>query len=171
MIRPKLVSSVYSVYVETNLSATDIAKRMAKVLKICSSSYDNLVVRYSKKTSSSDYLKTSMPTVSITERQVQSHERNKAIDADEPFLIWMLQNTKLSEHTARGYVSSLITLSRWASEKGLIKGSLLNITDANEFTVAEKEIRSNSDFIILNENGHNRFSAALSRYGQYLGIE
>lgn len=171
LIAPKLISSEHSVYAESNLSAYDIAKRMATVLKICGVSYDRLVIKYFKKPLSSDDLKTSMPTVSTTERQVQSHERNKAIDADEPFLIWMLQNTKLSEHTARGYVSSLITLSRWASEKGLIKGSLLNITDANEFTAAEKEIRSNSDFIILNENGHNRFSAALSRYGQYLGIE
>ena len=171
LISPKSISSEYSVYAESNLSAYDIAKRMATVLKICGVSYDKLVIKYSKAPSSSDDSKTSILTVSTMKRQVQSPERNKTIDSDELFLVWMLQNTELSEHTARGYVSSLITLSRWAIEKDLIKNSLLNITNTNEFVAVEREICGNSDFIILNTNGHNRYSAALNRYAQYLGIE
>lgn len=89
----------------------------------------------------------------------------------EPFLVWMLKNTDLTERTARGYVSALITLSAWAIAKGLINKEVLEITAREEFSTIEETIKANGDFVQLNMRGHNRFSAALNRYKQYLDGE
>lgn len=92
-------------------------------------------------------------------------------DIYEPFLVWMLKNTDLSEQTARGYISALITLSKWAIAKGLMHKEVLGITACEEFVAIEEKIKANSDYIQFNMEGHNRFSAALNRYKEFLGGE
>lgn len=45
---PKLISSDYTVYAESNLSANDIAKRLVAVLRICGVSLEQFIIKYKK---------------------------------------------------------------------------------------------------------------------------
>lgn len=84
------------------------------------------------------------------------------------FLNWLIYDLKLSENTGRSYFSAIKTLGKWAYDKGIIEKTLFEINDYNTFSSVETILKSNAEFIQLNVSQHNRFSAAMVKYGQFL---
>ncbi len=77
--------------------------------------------------------------------------------------------TGLSESSAKKYSSAVFgSISIWARDADLIKTSLIEISDSQEFEkLAEKIIRL-PIFVERNEKGNNMYSSALNKYHQFL---
>lgn len=164
LISPKLISSEYSVYAESNLSAYDIAKRMATVLKICGVSYDKLVIKYKRKESGQNEDDEVRQVAS--ERTESIRVPSESIDATSiinEYVKWLVNERGLSESTSRAYGSNLKIANIKAQEMGLHNCSLFDTTDEN-LQEAINAILQDDAFFKFNRENHNRFSAALNAY-------
>lgn len=165
LISPKLISSEHSVYAESNLSAYDIAKRIATVLKICGVSYDRLIIRYKRKESGQnedDEVRKVVPEK--TEKQVAYFESIDATNVIGEYVKWLADEKRgLSESTSREYGSNLKIANTKAQEMGLLNCSLFDIADEN-LQEAINTILQDDVFFKFNRENHNRFSAALNAY-------
>lgn len=164
LISPKLISSEHSVYAESNLSAYDIAKRIAMVLKICGVSYDGLVIKYKRKESGQnedDEVRKVMPEK--TESQRAYSESIDATNVIDEYIKWLTTERGLSESTSRAYGSNLKIANIKAQEMGLLDCSLFDIANEN-LQESVNAVLQNDAFYQYNRDNHNRFSAALNAY-------
>ena len=164
LISPRLISSEHSVYAESNLSAYDIAKRIAIVLKICEVSYDRLVIKYKRKGSGQnedDEVRKVVPEK--TESQRAYSESIDATNVIDEYVKWLAYERGLSENTSRGDGSTLRVANIKAQEMGSLDGSLFDVGDEN-LKVTIESILSDNGFAEYNAKQHNRFSAALNAY-------
>ena len=186
LISPKSISSEHSVYAESNLSAYDIAKRIATVLKICGVSYDRLIIKYKKIERDNTNDNEMRPNVSqrtigkkyevapsLTQETQNDVSEEVKSDSREykSFLDWMILGCSMAESTSRSYYSAIKVLSEWALDKGLITKSLFDMYGDDEFSRAYAIIKSNDEFKEFNANQHNRFTAALAKYAEYIFAE
>lgn len=164
LISPRLISSEYSVYAESNLSAYDIAKRLATVLKICGVSYDKLVIKYKRKEpgqNEDDEVRRAVGEE--IEKQIVPAESVAAISAIDEYIKWLTTEKGLSASASRAYGSNLKIANIRAQEMGLLDCSLFDI--ANEYLQESvNAVLQNDEFYKYNRDNHNRFSAALNAY-------
>ncbi len=164
LISPKLISSEHSVYAESNLSAYDIAKRMATVLKICGVSYEKLIIKYKRK--ESGFNEDDEVRKVVTERTESKRilsESFVATSVIDEYTKWLTNERGLSESTSRAYGSNLKNANIKAQEMGLLPCSLFDISD-NNLQEAINFILQDNVFFKFNRENHNRFSAALNAY-------
>ena len=164
LISPKLISSEHSVYAESNLSAYDIAKRIATVLKICGVSYDRLVIRYKKierENTNDDGIQSSVPQ--RTEGIVHTYISSESIKILNDYMQWLIDERGMSKNSGKSCGSALRFADIHAQEMHLIDKSLFEIADeALKETIGY--ILSDANFAEFNAKKHNRFSAALNAY-------
>lgn len=161
---PKLISSNYSIYAETNLSAYDIAKRMATVLKICGVSSDKLIIKYKRKEAWQNEDEEVCQVISETaEKPILRKEICVGTSIIDEYIKWLATEKGLSESTSRGYGSTLRVANLKVQEMGLLNGGLFDEADEKLKEVIGN-ILSDSDFSQYNAEQHNRFSAALNAY-------
>lgn len=84
------------------------------------------------------------------------------------FTDW-LRNKRLTESTIRKYLGAISgPLSEWASTNGIYTAGLFNISDSLEFSTVSTGLMDLAIFKERNETGHQMYSAALSRYSEFL---
>jgi hypothetical protein len=81
---------------------------------------------------------------------------------------WLINFRKLSEASARSYVSDLNTISEYAIQNGISKKSVFYISKKDELKVFSKALFSVHQFIKKNKIQHNRYSAAIDNYFLFL---
>ena len=158
MTSPKLISN--GLYLETNLSATDILSKIKSILDICRVDYENLEIQYIVKATESLPTKVHKPVLDMTHRQ-----KNVGVNADEGrkiFLEWM-QNSGSANATIRSYISAIGQCTRNAQQFSITESDLFDIVDVVELFRVRDELLSVYTFKQLNEHQHNRFLSAMNK--------
>jgi putative restriction endonuclease len=84
------------------------------------------------------------------------------------FDLW-LGESSLASSTQRDYYRAIEgRISDWAREAGIIEDSVLDITDADDFDTVRTRIEKLEIYQERNSKENNRFSAALSKFSDYL---
>lgn len=146
-------------YLETNISATDIAGKIKKLLDLCNVDYENLEVYYQKRGSTA-------PRTISTPRTDNRTDSSDAESIKEQFISWMRQ-TGSATGTIRSYVSAIGQSSKAANEYGVCDTDLFLIEDANKLQQILENLLNIPAFRDLNTQQHNRFRAAISKLVAY----
>lgn len=157
MTAPKKVLDNF--YLETNISATDIAGKIKKLLNLCNVDYENLEVYYQKRGS------TAPRTISMR-RADNCTDSPDAESSKKQFISWM-QQTGSATCTIRSYVSAIGQSGKAANEYCICDTDLFLIEDANKLQQILENLLKNSAFRDLNAQQHNRFRAAVSKLVAY----
>lgn len=86
------------------------------------------------------------------------------------FYDYLQNRTKLADRTCISYVSAIRSAERYAVDNGYISCSLLN-EDKETIVATATELYGDSNFIKLNEQQHNRFSAAINKLLEFIGAK
>lgn len=82
---------------------------------------------------------------------------------------WMRANSNLLEKTIKKYYTAIEgSLSVWARDAGIIKGSILDISNAKEMAQVALKIKQIPLFVERDDVGHGMYAAALAKYLSYL---
>ena len=144
---------------ETNLSATDIAGKIKKLLDLCNVDCENLEVYYQKRGYAAS-LTVSAPKIEDCSNSSDSES------IKEEFVCWM-QQTGSASGTIRSYVSAIGQSNKAANEYGVCDTDLFLIEDANKLQQILDELLEVPVFRKLNAQQHNRFRAAVSKLVAY----
>lgn len=141
-------------YVEGNLSATDIGRRIKILLDIMAVPQSELEVYYTRNSISAE------------------SKDSKATSGDlNDFFTWLTEEEKMAPASCRGYVSSLKSISEYAVSTGILSSRLDEISDNDELKNAVEALNDNPDYRDYNAQQHNRFSAAINKYLMFKGLE
>ena len=141
-------------YVEGNLSATDIGRRIKILLDIMAVPQSELEVYYTRNSISAE------------------SKDSKATSGDlYDFFTWLTEEEKMAPASCRGYVSSLKSISEYAVSTGILSSRLDEISDNDELKNAVEALNDNPDYRDYNAQQHNRFSAAINKYLMFKGLE
>lgn len=156
MISPKEI--VTNKYLETNLSATDIVRKIKCLLDICLVDEENLIIRYIKKGSirSSETIKT-------------QKSFNSSVNA-ESFYNWLSNEQNMALPTCRSYVSAVNTAERYAKDNGFAN-CILYTNNYQEAKLTVDELFDDKVFVEYNDRQHNRFRAGVNKLLLYIGGE
>lgn len=157
MTAPKKVQDNF--YLETNISVTDIAGKIKKLLDLCNVDYENLEVYYQKRGSSA-------PRTILMPSADDCTDSSDAESSKEQFISWMRQ-TGSATGTIRSYVSAIGQSGKAANEYGICDTDLFLIEDANKLQQILENLLKISVFRDLNAQQHNRFRAAVSKLVAY----
>lgn len=163
MAAPGQVSD--DLFLETNLSATDLMHRLRHVIELCNMDYDNLKIRYSTKSAVTTPASTVIDTVDLEKPAVQ--QANSPSNQREAFGAWM-EDKQLANPTRRSYSSALSEVGRFAVQYGLAENGMYELTDCNEVEEFMNKLLSNNDFAEKNSRQHNRFRAAMRKYCEFV---
>lgn len=159
LIAPK--SFADGLYVETNLSARDIAKKICRLLEICGFSVNDMIIYYEKKTS--------LATIVPVTRTIDTFNRqNKSSSAKEDFFDYLINIAKLSQATARSYSSQVNTSEKFATENSIGSGKLYNAENSIEACDTAQLLLNSDDFLRFSRLAHNAPFAAVTKYYEYL---
>lgn len=160
MTAPKMVSN--NLFIETNLSATDIVKKIATLLKLCAVEYSNLVILY-KSTASS-------PNRAHMQRLLSTRKTAIHNYGDE-FYQWLNKEEGMAETTCRSYISAINSAEQFAKEHQIASAKIYRTVNYWEAKETIDSLLKNDIFIEHNNQQHNRFSAAMKKYLEYLSGE
>lgn len=146
-------------YLETNISATDIAGKIKKLLDLCNVDHENLEVYYQRRDSTA-------PRTILMPKADDCTDSSDAESSKEQFISWMRQ-TGSATGTIRSYVSAIGQSCKAANEYGICDTDLFLIEDANKLQQILENLLKISAFRDLNAQQHNRFRAAVSKLVAY----
>lgn len=158
MTSPKLISN--GLYLETNLSATDILSKIKSILDICRVDYENLEIQYTVKVTESLPTEVQKPVRDMTQKQ-----GTNGVNADEGrkiFIEWM-QKRGSANATIRSYISAIGQCTRNAQQFSITESDLFNIVNVAELLRVRDELLSVHAFKQLNDQQHNRFLSAMNK--------
>lgn len=140
-------------YLETNLSATNIVVKIKALLDICKVDYENVVVEYQKKSK-------------VVARTWVATTQNSAIYSGiidrNSFMAFLREHERMADATCRSYVSAISTAERFAKEHRFEYCKLFT-SDWREAKATMDALFSDSVFINYNNQQHNRFRAAMNK--------
>ncbi len=157
MTAPKKVQDNF--YLETNISATDIAGKIKKLLDLCNVDYENLEVYYQRRGT------TASRTI-LMPRADDCTDSSDAESSKEQFISWMRQ-TGSATGTIRSYISAIEQSGKAANEYGICDTDLFLIEDANKLQQILENLLKISAFRDLNAQQHNCLRAAVSKLVAY----
>lgn len=145
---------------ETNISANNMVSKIKYILDLCNIDYENVVIKYSKKSATSEPEDSQINTPS---RPVMTNTVNST-----SFFHYLSTTLRMAESTCRSYSSAINNCEAFAKEHHLSSCNLYtdNTKEAQE-TV--KLLLSNTDFLDYNARQHNRFRAALQKFLLFIG--
>lgn len=138
-------------FVETNLSATDIIKRIKIVLDLCYVDYENLTIEYSKNRQNHEDM------VNVVVEQKPKND-------GEDFSNWLYNVQHMSASSSRNYYTSLKTADEFALKHNRWSKSIFTITEKDEMVNVINSLLNDELFSLYNSEQHNRFSSALKKY-------
>lgn len=157
MTAPKPITDSYSL--ETNFSATDIAKKISSLLGICGIPFTDVTIEYQEK-KSSDANRNDVPQTA-TRSNVSSD--TTAIS----FAEWLRVIEKMADGTCRSYVSAINKAEDYAQTHSLSNVKISG-TDSAEALATIACLMADDGFRQVNQDQHNRFSAAFQKMEKYL---
>lgn len=143
-------------YLETNLSATDLVRKMKRLLDICLVDEENLIIKYEKRVGGK----------SIEETKAKTRIRNTP--AGEAFFRWLREEQGMAIPSCRSYVSAVNTAERYAMENNFNHCTLYT-DNYQEARATADELFGDGTFIECNNQQHNRFRAAINKLLSYIG--
>lgn len=152
MKAPKPVNDYF--FVETNLSSTDIVKKIKTLLELCHINHNDITIQYSKKR-----------TATINKDKVPSISKNEYI---EEFKHWMIKQ-HIAPNTAVSYASAISVFEGFMLKKSIGTCKLIN-ANKEEITKNIELLKNDDEFIKNNDSQHNRLTAALSKFMQFSNI-
>jgi len=159
MVAPKQVPGT-SLFLETNISATNMVDKMRYMLDLCQVDYDNVVIEYCMK-NGSPITTTSAMHHSTANQNVGGRFDSKA------FYAYLHDNEGMVDATCRSYVSAVGGAERFAAEHHF-ESCRLFTPDWCEAKATSDALFTDSIFIKYNEQQHNRFRAAIKKLLFYL---
>jgi hypothetical protein len=149
MVAPRSIGG--GLFIETNLSATDIIKRVKIILDLCCVDYENLVIKYNKNRQSQD-------------DRVYVVVEQKSQDDGGAFSDWLYNVQHMSSSSSRNYYASLKTADEFALKHNRWNKSIFSLIEKEEMIKAVNSLLNDELFALYNTEQHNRFSAALKKY-------
>ena len=155
-----------SLYLETNISATDVARKIKKLMDLCHVAYESLKIYYIANESD-----TAMAPNNVSSDETKNKEPNvriniRHISAKGDFSSWMKQ-VGLSYGTINSYLSAIKVIDEIANSDGIYNGSILSIEDVNLVRSIVEKLLGNATFQKMNFRQRNRFSTALDQLISY----
>lgn len=152
MTAPKQIVGNY--YLETNISATDIVKKIAALMDICDIAYSDVIIRYEKRGEGSAEEKKNESVV-VSENGF-----------DAQFGSWLSDSEHMAPGTCRSYVSAIHVAESFASNHGYENAKIAsNDWEAAMAVIAQLVI--DPQFLEFNRVQHNRFSAAFQKLAKF----
>lgn len=148
MVTPKQIDK--DRYLETNLSATDIVRKIKLLLNICCVDEKNLVIRYEKKISNR------VPNNENVKKRIRNTNES------ELFYEWLSNEQDMSKPTCRSYVSAVNIAQRYAMDHGF-SHHILYTSDYDEALLTATELFKDKEFARYNDQQHNRFKASIKK--------
>lgn len=161
MTAPKQIST--DMYLETNLSATDIVCKIKALLDICRVDYENVVIKYERK----DYIAHAVKKSKKSQR-IGTSEVSGNAPGESTFYSYLHDSLGMAEATCRSYVSSIRSMEKFAAENHITSTRLYNCP-AEEASTTVRLLFNDVDFLKYNEQQHNRFRAAINKMLAYMG--
>ena len=155
MRAPKQLIADEEVFLETNLSSTNIVDKIRYILNFLKIPYQNVVINYERNSDST--------------RSYNEKNEDDVIQSDElmvGFSDW-LRNKGMAEATVRGYISSIRSAQQYAIHNAL-EGIALTSNDTSEILRSIDTLLANKVFFKYNQEQHNRFSAAFRKLRDYI---
>ena len=140
---------------ETNLSATDLMRKLRTLVEYCNVDYENLLITFVKRS----YSETTDTIKPVLHRMTGDSER-------EAFSEWMSKN-EMKPNTILNYLSALNQVQDFLHTQNIYDGSLYAIASTSALENVFTQLLNNHEFIKWNSDQHNRFRAALSKYIAY----
>lgn len=157
MRSPKIVAD--DIYVETNMDATDITKKLRKVLDLCNVDYSNVEIIYADTNDNTTAQPRTAAPLALKSPGAVGDERQK-------FNHWM-RSTGMARATITSYMSSFGQCVRSAKEYKICEKALWGVTSAEEAERLYDRLFSIQEFYEYNKSQHNRFSAAFRKYIEF----
>lgn len=142
-------------YLETNLSATDIVRKIKRILEICLVDDENLLIKYEKEINS-------QPSETANSRTRSVKNANS-----EAFFEWLNSVQGMAIPTCNSYVSAVNTAERYAVKNGF-QHCQLYTNDLYEAQATVNELFNNKYFVEYNNQQHNRFRAGINKLLMYI---
>lgn len=161
MRAPKQMTN--TLYLETNLSATDIVKKIKAVMDLCGVDYKNLTIHYVRKEG--------VTNMSLLPRAVATSKRHANTLEKDEFYTYLVEGAGVSESTGRSYTSQINSCEAYAQEHSIGTGKLYTAdtkTDAYENATL---LLNDADFQTYSRISHNAPMAALRKYCEYLNCD
>lgn len=156
MAAPKHI--IDNFYLETNLSATDIIRKIAVLINICGIYPDDVVIEYQEEKSADD----SQSKAPAKEDASIISDVNSGITFSE----WLRIIEKMADGTCRSYVSALNIGETYAIEHNLPNRRISGV-NCKEALSTVSCLMDDEGFRQMNQDQHNRFSAAFQKLEKY----
>lgn len=163
MSAPK--SLMDGLFLETNLSATDITLKIKQLLDLCGVDYENVVISYiatkltNKRIDKANEV--GIEQMSTTSLRVASSSDSKK------FLHWMLDEQHMAPSSGRSYASGINNCEQMAIKIGLESTRLYGVSYDEAQKTVNMLIQTN-EYQVANNSQHNRLRASITKYLQYL---
>lgn len=162
MIAPKPIPNT-GLYLETNISATDIVARIRMLLDYCAVDYENVVVTYNDKRNIGQPLVLRSPK----EEFLAVSQANPS-KGEKQFYEYMQSALQMAEATCRSYISAIRGCEKFAAEHGYASKRIYDAAP-DEARMTMETLLKDPVFLSFNAQQHNRFRAAMTKYVQFLG--
>lgn len=149
-------------YIEVNLSAKNIAKRIKYLLDICNVSYSDLVIKLKKDDPNAPKEQQKSEKTDLTKKSTTKNTTKNDFVDQAAFYTYLIDVQKISESTCRGYVWALKRAEQFAREERLVSCQLLNCSQSEARKTIDA-LNCNEKFKIFNNEQHHRFSAAMKK--------
>lgn len=150
-----------NLYLETNCSAVGIISKIRQLMDICAVDYSAIRIEYEHKGSDKGTKNT------LEKRAGKSTGMPKS---NGGFYTWLTETEELAPPTGRSYASAINTCDAFCREYHIGTGKLYDAESVDGISSNIDLLMENEKFQENNIAGHNRFTAALAKYKQYLGI-
>ncbi|MCD7884239.1 MAG: hypothetical protein LUI87_11145 [Lachnospiraceae bacterium] len=147
--------------IETNISATDIVRKMKYLLDFCSVDYENVVIKYCRRTPAGEAPDT------VIVHPIQGEQKAAMIDRLS-FYHYLIKKQNLSVATSRSYSSAIGSCETFAREHHYESWRLYT-SDLTEAKATVDALFRDADFIEYNDRWHNQLRAAIAKLLVFIG--
>ena len=152
-------------FLETNLSATDIIIKIKKLLDFCRVDYENVIITYIT-TRQNESIVDILDEKDITTMPANPVRVASSSDSKD-FLRWMINEQHMADSSGRSYASGVNNCEQMAIRIGLESTHLYGVS-YDEAQKTASMLMQTDEYKIANDSQHNRLRSSLSKFLQYL---
>ena len=83
------------------------------------------------------------------------------------FVKYLKEIRNVEDSTVKHYQNALRTISNYLSQKGIINGSIYEISEIEEIEKIKEYLKNDPDFIAMDNRGHRMYSAGFNNYYKF----
>lgn len=166
MVTPKRISEHY--YLETNYSARDICKKIGAVIKLCGISFDEVVLTFERKNSSTNvqqrkaYKKVEAPINQLSLDEISPQSSNKLT-----FEQWLVDKKIVSDEHANKLAQYLQICDLYLKNERISSTPLKDISTYKELLNVQALLTEDNRFKMISKRKHNYPLFVLDKYIEY----